>query len=827
MTLLAAFQTLLARYTGQYDIVVGTPIANRTRTELESLIGFFVNTLALRTDLSGDPTFRELLRRVRAVALGAYAHQELPFERLVEELQPERVLGQTPLFQVMLTMQNAPRSELRLPGLTLRYLPSSTETAKFDLSLQLSENPGGALRGTFVYNRELFEDTVVARMAEHFEVLLHGIVADPDARLSALPLMTPQERGRLLVEWNAGPRHVPDGRCVHELFEARVAETPEAVAIVSGAETPTYDQLNRRANRLAHHLRELGVRQSDVVGLCLDRSVGLIVGLLGIMKANAAYLPLDPLHPGERLRFVLDDSGADLVVAEQGTAAALPVEPARVVCLNSAGDLPGEPGADPEREANPVLTALDGDLAYVLYTSGSTGRPKGVMVEHRSVANYLAWVNDHLFDDGVRTVPMITGLTFDASLKQALAPLVRGGAVWILPREVVAEPVALLRALDATEGVGINCVPSAWGTILGAHESSGSTEPVRGPVSLMLGGESIPDELLRRTRAVFPALRIWNLYGPTETTANAAAARLSGDRVVIGRPAAGARLYVLDRHLQPVPTGVAGELCVGGAGVARGYLGRPGLTAERFIPDPFGAVSGARLYRTGDQVRWRSDGELEYLGRLDDQVKLRGHRIELGEIEAVLAGGAGVRECVVLLREDAPDERRLVAYVVGERGDPAVRAREWREHLKRKLPDYMVPVVFVPLEALPLTPTGKVDRRSLPAPERSPPTEGFVAPRTPTETQMAGIWMAVLRLDRVDARDDFFALGGHSLLATQVVSRVRETFGVELPLRAVFETPGLADLAQRVEQAPRTAAAPTPDPPLVRAPRIPYSRQRP
>jgi len=798
MTLLAAFQTLLARYTGQEDIVVGTDVANRTRVETEGLIGFFVNALVLRTDLSGDPSFRELLSRVREVTLGAYEHQDLPFEKLVEELRPERSLSRAPLFQMMFTMQNAPRSALELSGLVLCSMEVDRETAKFDLALFMSEQAEG-LEGAVEYSSDLFDAATIARMLLHFQVLLEAIVADPEQRLSALPLLTDAERHQLLVEWNDTWKDYPQDQCLHELFEAQVEQTPEAVAVVFEQEQLTYRELNARANHVAHHLRSLGVRPEVLVGIMLERSIEMVVGLLGILKAGGAYVPLDATYPQERLAFMLEDAAVPVLLTEQRLLESVSRRETEVVCLDADWEQIAQ-----ESAGNPNSGVAAENLAYVIYTSGSTGKPKGAMNTHRGICNRLLWMQDAYQLTEADRVLQKTPFSFDVSVWEFFWPLLIGA------RLVVARPgghqdsaylVDLIRAQQITT---LHFVPSMLQVFL---EERG-LERCTSLKQVMCSGEALPFELQERFFARLNAA-LHNLYGPTEAAVDVTfweCERESGLRIVpIGRPIANTQLYVLDRHLNPEPVGVPGELYIGGAGLARGYLNRPELTAERFIPNPFSREPGARLYRTGDLARYLADGNIEYLGRLDHQVKIRGYRIELGEIEAVLVTHPQVREAVVVAREDEPGDRRLVAYVVVEE-EQSPGVSELRHHLKAKLPEYMVPAVFMMLDQMPLSPNGKVDRRALPAPDQARPdlAASYVAPRTATEEVMEAIWAEVLGLEPVGINDNFFELGGHSLLATQVMSRVRTAFEMEVPLRVLFEDQTVAALAARIEAVRQT-----------------------
>ncbi|HVG31078.1 MAG TPA: amino acid adenylation domain-containing protein, partial [Pyrinomonadaceae bacterium] len=811
MVLLAAFQTLLYRYTGQPDISVGTPIANRTRKEIEGLIGFFVNTLVLRADLSGGPTFRELLSRVREVCLGAYAHQDVPFEKLVEELQVERDLSRSPLFQVMFVLQTASPKEVRLPGLRLEMLEGDAETAKFDLMLSLEESAEG-LRGWFEYNTDLFDAATVERMRAHFERLLAGLAAEPDARLSEVPLLGRDERRQLLVEWNDTRRDYPRGDCIHTLFERQAAKTPHAAAVISEAGRMSYEELDRRAERLAGGLRSLGVGPESLVAVLMGRSPELLVALLGVLKAGGAYVPLDPAYPKERLAFMLEDTRAAVILTEERLADALPEHGARVLCLDSFD--PAGAGVGAARAA-----AAPENSAYVIYTSGSTGRPKGVLIEHRSAATLLHWAAEVYTPEETRGVLASTSVCFDLSVFELFVPLSRGGSV------VLAEnALHLPRLAAAGEVTMINTVPSAMAELA---RTGGVPDSVR---VVNLAGEPLRNELAQRVYGLGGVERVWNLYGPSEDTTYSTAllvTRGATREPSIGRPIADTRSYILDASMRPTPVGVFGELYLAGQGLARGYLRRPGLTAERFVPDPFSGEPGARLYRTGDVCRYRADGAIEFLGRADNQVKVRGFRIELGEVEAALLAHASVRDAVVVVREFAPGDSRLLAYVVYAQGgqSPQEAAGLLRESLRARLPEYMVPSQFVELDSLPLTANGKVDRRALPEPDATAGSGDaeYVAPRTPTEDVLVGVWAEVLGVERVSAHDNFFDLGGHSLLMTQVISRVREVFAVELPLRSLFESPTPEQLARRIESERGGGAELPPIQPLARGGSFPLS----
>ncbi|MBV9109472.1 MAG: amino acid adenylation domain-containing protein, partial [Gemmatimonadetes bacterium] len=785
MVLLAGWQLLLSRYSGQDDVSVGTPVAGRTRTEVEGLIGFFVNTLVLRTDLSGAPGFRELLARVREGTLGAHQNQDIPFEKLVEELAPERSLGHTPLFQAMFVLQNDdPQDGLKLGALQAERLGGEAETAKFDLLLAFSD-AGGALAGGLAYRTELFDAATIERMLAHYAALLAAVAADPERPVAEIPFLAGEERRRIVHDWNATAQPFDAGVPVHARVSAQAAATPDAPAITHRGATVTYGQLERWSSRLANHLRRRGVGPEVRAAVCMARTPEMLVSMLAVMKAGGAYVPLDPSHPAERLRWVMEDAGVRVVLTQSHLAAALPLDGLDVVAVD------GDAAAiDAESDVAPESGVTPRNLAYVIYTSGSTGRPKGVQVEHRGVAALLHWLRQAVPAEEAAHVLASTSTTFDVSVAEIFDTLTRGG------RLVLVDNALDLAELPRDEEVRTAyMVPGAAAELL----RMGAFPPSMRAVNL--AGEALPAEVARGLHAA--GVRPVNIYGPTEGTVYVTLSEPAADaeRVTIGRPVPNTRAYVLDGAMNPVPVGVAGELCFGGAQVVRGYLGRPALTAERFVPDPFSGDAGGRLYRTGDRVRWTAEGEIEYLGRIDFQVKVRGFRIELGEVEAALRAQPGVRETVVVVREDAPGQRALVAYLTAEEG-AAPEAGVLRTALKARLPEYMVPAAFVVLDEIPLTASGKVDRGALPAPNLSADGEGaaeYVAPRTPAEEIVAAAFAEVLGLARVGAHDDFFALGGHSLLATQVVTRVREAFGVEVPLRAVFAEPTVSGLAAWIE----------------------------
>ncbi|HSU17559.1 non-ribosomal peptide synthetase [Longimicrobium sp.] len=840
MALMAGFQALLAKYTGSGDVVVGTPIAGRSGTEVEELIGFFVNTLAVRTDLSGDPGFRALLGRVREGMLGAYAHGEVPFERLVEELRPDRSLSHSPVFQAMFVVEENDADLDGLPGIRPERVEVETGTAKFDLTLRISLAPG-RFTAEAEFSTDLFERATIRRMLGHFQRLLEQAAEHPDLPLSEMEMLDAAERSFVIDELNRTEAPYPHAS-LDALFAEQAARTPDAVAVVFGDDAVTYGELDARSNRFARHLRRLGVGHETRVGICLERGMELVVAILGTLKAGGAYVPLDPGYPAGRLAFMLADSGVAVLVTEEKLAASLPVsDGVATVRVDGDADAIAAESAEPAGSG-----AGPRSLAYVIYTSGSTGTPKGVAVEHRSVvrlvrgANYVALGPDEVI---LQAAPV----SFDASTLEIWGALLNGGRM-----VMVAGANPTLEELG--RAIVRHGVTTMWLTAgLFQVMVEERLDDLRGVRQLLAGGDVLPVEAVRRLGERIPGCRVINGYGPTENTTFTCCYPVpdgwSGTSIPIGRPISNTRVYVLDAALRPVPVGVPGELYAAGHGVARGYLNRPELTDERFVPDPFSAEPGARMYRTGDRVRWKESAEvrecgsapdprenertpalphsrtlaLEYLGRLDGQVKVRGFRIEPGEVEATLMRHPAVADCAVVARDDGPGGKRLVAYVVG-----GADAEELRAHLRASLPGYMVPGAFVALDALPLSPNGKVDRAALPAPDAAADADGYAAPRTPAEEVLAAAWAELLGRERVGVTENFFALGGHSLLATRVISRVRTVFGVELTVRALFEAPTVAELAARVEaaRAGGTAAALPPVEPAPRDRPLPVSFQQ-
>ena len=793
MVTAAALQALLQRYTGQDDVAVGFPVANRSRAEVEGLIGFFVNTLVLRTDLSGGPTFAELLARVREAMLGAFAHQDLPFEKLVEEAQAERDLGRSPLFQVFFSMQGLSPRDISLGDLSARPLLSDLQTSKFDLSMYLGET-AGRLQGFVEYNTDLFEAATIERLVGHYQRLLEGVAADAQARLSELAVLTEEERQRLLTAWNDTQRDYPREQTVAQLFEAQAARCPDAVAVTHAEESLSYGELNARANALAAHLRALGVRPGVLVGLCVERSMQMMVGLLATLKAGGTYVPLDPAFPAERLAFMLADSQASVLLTQTSLDGLLSADAVQVVYLDRL-----EFDALPSVEDLPPV-AGPGDLAYVLYTSGSTGKPKGVEVPHRALTNFLWSMRSTPGCTEHDVLMAITTLSFDIAGLELYLPLISGGRVELVSRAVAADGRLLRERLEQVQPTLLQATPATWRMLI---EAGWQGTP---GLTALIGGEALPSDLVQplldRTQA------LWNMYGPTETTiwSSVQRVRSAAEEITIGRPIANTTFYILDAALQPVPVGVPGELFIGGDGLAQGYRDRADLTAEKFIPHPFVSTPGARLYRTGDLARYRADGQVVHLGRHDQQVKIRGFRIELGEIEAALSACPGIGQAVVDARTDHTGTAVLAAYVVPAAGQAVVPA-DLRQRLRQTLPEYMVPQYFTELASLPLTPNGKVDRKRLPDFEKGTGDDhvALVEPRTPTELQVATIFAELLQVAPVDAHSNFFDLGGHSLLAIRLMSRLSATFKVELPLQTLFEVPTVAGLSDRL--CDRTGAA--------------------
>ncbi|MBX9790192.1 MAG: amino acid adenylation domain-containing protein [Pirellulales bacterium] len=799
MTLLAAFQAWLSRVTGETDIAVGSPIANRTQSELEGLIGFFVNTLVMRTDVSGDPSFRELLSRVRETTLGAYAHQDLPFEKLVEVLAPQRSRSHAPLFQVALVLQNAPLDWPAGGPLTVAPQPLDMGTSKYDLTWFVWEAEG-RLVGQVEYSTELFEGGTIERFWESLVNLLEGVVDDPSQTVSRLPLTSAAERARLLEQASGPSDDVLPAEGVHELIAARAAVYPERIAVEGADGTAlTYEQLERQANQLAWHLQSLGVGPETLVGVALERSPRLVVTLLAIWKAGGAYVPLDPAYPRSRLELLVADSGLQVLVSQSSLLGQLPeLANGQVVCLDQLGArLAAQPSTAPAQTTHPE------QLAYVIYTSGSTGTPKGVQIEHRQLVNFLESFSRQPGLTACDALLAVTTISFDIAGLELFLPLYVGARVVVASREAAADGEQLASLIEGHQISVMQATPVTWRLLLATDWSPSSS------FKALCGGEALDPDLAARLLAL--DLELWNVYGPTETTIWSTIHRLTSAElpIPIGRPIANTQCHVLDARGNLVPSGVVGELYIGGTGVARGYFNRPELNAERFVRDPFSEVPQARMYRTGDQVRWRADDTLEFVGRADQQIKLRGYRIELGEIEAALGRHFQVRECAVIVGQDATGDKRLVAYFVPT-SEEAPTSRALAAYLCEHLPEYMVPAVFVRLEAMPRTPNGKIDRRALPEATTDRDDDLVItdAPRNGLEVLLSELFGEVLGLSRVGIHESFFRLGGHSLLATQLVSRIRSALAVELPLRALFEAPTVAELAVRVAALQGTGSSP-------------------
>ncbi len=791
MMLLSAFQVVLHRFVDQDDVVVGTPMAERPDPRLEGLIGFFLNTLVLRTDLSGDPTGDEVLKRVREVCLNAFAHQEVPFERVVDELQPRRDLSRSPLFQIMYTLHNAPTNTVQGPEVKAAFRSLENRSSMFDLSLMLFESD--RITGFLEYNTDLYDADTMERLSQQIALAAEHLATHPDQPISTLSLLRPEDRCRLLEDWNQTEREFPVLASFADCFEAQVTRAPERVAVEFGTQSLTYEALNRRANQLARFLQGRGVKSGDFVGLKMERGAAMVVGLLAIQKAGAVYIPLDPAYPEDRVEFMLNDSGAAYLLtdSEQGVGDS----PSReVIAWNRDGDEIAK-----QSEDNLSRHGTPKDLAYVIYTSGSTGKPKGVQISHGALLNFLYSMaaEPGLHPDD--TLLSVTTLSFDISGLEMYLPLMVGAKVVVASREVTADGNALATLIDQCQATVMQATPATWHLLI-ASGWKGKSD-----LKVLCGGEaltrSLASDLAPRCR------ELWNMFGPTETTIWSTVARISRDDSVItvGRPIANTQCYILDAHGNPAPVGLLGELHLGGAGLAEGYLGRPELTAERFVAHPYSEDPEARLYRTGDLARYLPDGRIVISGRMDHQVKLRGFRIELGEIESRLASLAAVEQALVLLREDAPGDERLCAYLVSSNG-LEIPVSELRERLRQFLPEFMVPANYVFLGEFPTTPNGKVDRQALPAPAGVSRSAPFEAPATDSEKHIAEVWKAVLQIEQVSVQDNFFDLGGHSLLSVRVIAQLESKTGVRLnPREFVFQT--LRQVAAVHDQQAKKGAA--------------------
>ena len=787
MVFLAGFVALLHRLTGQEDIAVGTPIANRNHLAIEGLVGAFVNTLVLRTDVSGEPTFRDLLGRVRDVALKAYAHQDLPFEKLVEELRPDRSPGGSPLVQVLFNFANTPFGRVDFKHLS--WAPFEIDRGASQLDVSLSIDPTVSRRVYLEFNTDLFDPSSMKRWLTHYRTLLDAVVEQPETAVSRLRLLSEDERHQILVDWNDTQTDEPTDRCLPQLFEEQVARTPEAIAAESQGAVLTYAELNRRANQIAHHLRGLGVGPDVVVAILMERSLDLLACLLGIMKAGGAYLPLDPGLPTRRMSFVLQDSGAAVLLTTRAFAKTIPDQPVRVMDLSSERTLIARQSRD-----NPSPRAGSRNLAYVIYTSGSTGQPKGVEIEHRSLVNCMQSMRRTPGLTERDVLLSVTTMSFDIAGLELFLPLLVGATTIVVTRDEALDGAWLKEQLEATRVTVMQATPATWRMVL---EAGWAGNP---RLKVLCGGEALSHDLAEALHA--RAGSVWNMYGPTETTIWSTVHKVeSGESPVsIGRPIGNTQVYILDSKLEPVPVGIPGELYIGGLGLARGYRRAPDLTAARFIASPFPG-GGGRLYRTGDQARWLPDGRIDCLGRMDHQVKVRGFRIEPAEIESSLSEDATVKQCVVVVRQDRPGEKRVVAYVVPHEGH-VLQPGQLRRRLRDQLPEHMVPAAVVQLEMLPLTPNGKVDRLALPPPSDEAPDGlmGSVPPRNRLELQLAAIWEQVLGVAQIGVRDNFFDLGGHSLLALQILGAVEQILGKRLPVALLLQAPTIELLAEVLSQ---------------------------
>ena len=791
MTLLSAFQTLLYRYSAQDDINVGIPISGRQRLETQSLIGFFLNTLVIRARFKDELTFRDVLRQTKESVLEAHEHQDLPFEKLVEALHPKRSLSYEPIMQVAFVFVVALSKDENASELKAESLSTRNDTAKYDVTLYVQEAMDTCMLD-IQYSADLFDAATIARMLSHYEVILREIVANPGQQISKLRLLLDSEREQMLAEWNDTRRAYASDKCVNELFEQQTALTPRAEALVCGDDRLTYEDLNRRANQLAHHLRSLGVGPETLIGVMMERRVELVIAVLSILKAGAAFIPLDPAYPAKRLRFMIDDSRASVLLTQSTLLEKLPAEHAvRAICLDTDW-VPITAGLP---DTNPEVLAQPENLAYVIYTSGSTGKPKGVMIQHRGLCN-LAKAQTEAFGVGRDSrVLQFASISFDASVWEIFMALLAGAGLYLESRDSLIPGPELIRTLRESQITTVTLPPSALAVM--------EREQLPALKMIITAGESCTLETARRWIEGDEQLRFFNAYGPTEFTVCATIGELDGSRITIGGPIANAQTYILDANLQPVPIGVYGELHLGGVALARGYLNRPELTAEKFIPNPFSLNvmdAGQRLYKTGDLARWLPDGNIEFFGRIDNQLKVRGYRIEAGEIETLLNKHPEVRASVVVARQNVAGEKQLAAYCVPQRIDegfqPDALVRILRSYLKETLPDYMIPSFITTIDALPLTPNGKVDHKALPEPGEIVKGRSYVAPYNALESQLAQMWEELLGVTPVGIRENFFELGGHSLLAVRLMAKIRKQFGKDLPISALFNNETVEELAK-------------------------------
>jgi len=797
MTLLTTLNILLYRYTGDKDILIGSPVANRNRIGIDGMIGLFVNTIVMRTKLSGHLSFRELLNQVRAKALTHYENQEMPFEKLVEVMHPERSLAQNPLFQVMFTFHNVPKHILQFADIILTPELVHNGTSKFDLAMSLTENPEG-IQGLLEYNTDLFDDATITRMVGHQQILLESIIENPNRTISQLPIMPKEERHQILVEWNKKKAKFPKDLCIHHLFEAHVEHIPDTNAAKFEEQSITYNELNRRANQLAHYLEKLSVGPETLVGLCVDRSIEGIIGILGILKAGGAYVPLNPNDPADRQAIMLDDSEVRILLTQESLIPKCSDRNSHIFCLDRDWHRLTQLS-----EKNPENQVKPSNLAYMIYTSGSTGRPKGVMITHENVVAFIHSYRQVTQEHEPRIGTSVSPLSFDVSVEEYWSCLCFGGTLHILRPEHIIDGVYLAKYICDHRITTIYVYPQLIPELCRHLTKMNDRLNLK---YVMTGLQTKTEGTMQLLRDISKELRIMNTYGPTETTFAATAFNFQKSEhpqrdVSIGIPLPNYQIYIVDPDLQPVPIGVKGEILIGGTGLARGYRNQSELTNDKFIPNPFNEKPGSRLYRTGDMGRFSPDGNIEFLGRMDDQVKIRGYRIELGEIESVLKQHSGIKDAVVLARDDKSDESELVCYSV-PMAEQAPTINEIKNYLRQKLPDYMVPSTIVLLDALPMTTSHKIDRTRLPDPEqkRSDLVGTYIAPQTPLEKVLAGIWTEVMDVEKIGTQDNFFDLGGHSLLLLQVISRIHDVFGIEISPKYLFENPTVADLAALILQ---------------------------
>ena len=786
MTMLAAFQVILYRYSGAEDFVIGTPVANRTMTELEPMIGNFLNMLPIRADLSENPTFIGLLKRVREVTLDAFSNKDLPFEKIVENLKFDRDPSSNPIFQVMLQVLNA--AKLQLGDLEISNFHFDLNFAQFDLSLHLYEEEGGFI-ARFEYCSDLFNADTIERMSKHFMKLLEGIVAKPDQSISKIPILTEQERRQILIDWNRTEFNYPVEKCLHQLFEEVTVGHAHRIAVEFDGKTMTYGEVNYRANQLANYLVKFGVKPESIVGIFVERSLDLLIGLLGILKTGAAYVPMDPLFPPDRLEYMMENAGITILVAHEDLLELLPQSDRKTICVDTQwSEIEKEDGS------NPNIPVKSDFIAYTIYTSGSTGKPKGVMIEHRPVVNFLVSMREEPGFKQDDVLVAVTTISFDIAVLELFLPLITGGKVVIAHKNEVIDGNLLLALLERSGATALQATPATWKLMI---EAGWENTP---NLKMMCGGEPLPRELANKM--LERGGELWNMYGPTETTIWSSVQKIEpgNEPILIGPPIANTQFYVVDKEFEPVPIGVSGELLIGGDGLARGYLKRPNLTADRFVEDPFKG-DGSRVYRTGDLSRFRPNGIVEFLGRLDFQVKVRGFRIELGEIEHLLNQHADVKEAVVVAQTDERQDVRLAAYIILYDGKDPIGS-ELRKYLAKKLPDYMIPSFFMKMDKFPLTPNAKIDRKAFPKPDTSLLTSErkYIAPKDELELQLAAIWKKALNVKDIGINDNFFELGGHSLLAAQVFARINKKIGINLPLATLFQAPTIRQLGELIRQ---------------------------